>query len=159
MHSICRYRAKTVSHDVSFKMKIKIYLLILSSLLILACNNSPKQYAIFDYEDFGPQAMAWEKLGMQWWQWDNHGDSDPASKCDIKVVVYQGIPLEHIKKMFPVNKSKKKDFRYFEYYDAIKYLDENIKELKHRKGEWEIDLRQHLIETKDRIEQEIITEN
>lgn len=133
---------------------------MLSSILILACNNSPKQYAIFEYEDFGPQAMAWEEIGMQWWQWDTHGmSSDPNYKYDIKVVVYQGIPLEQIKKKFPVNKSKKKDFRYFEYHDAITYLNENITELNNEKEAWAINLRQHLIETKDRIQQEIKTEN
>ncbi|RLB31929.1 MAG: hypothetical protein DRG87_01080 [Deltaproteobacteria bacterium] len=53
---------------VSFQMKIKIYFLIVSSLIIFVCNNSPKSYAVFDYEDFDPKAMAWEKIGMQWWQ-------------------------------------------------------------------------------------------
>ena len=140
-------------------MKIKLYFIMLSSLLILACNNSPKKYAIFDYADFGPQAMVWEEIGMQWWQWDTHGDSDPNSQCDIKVVVYQVIPLEEIREMFPVNKSKKKDFRYFEYNDAIKYLNENINELNNRNEEWEIELRRHLVETKDRIQHEIKAEN
>lgn len=146
--------------SVSFKMKINIYLFILSSLLIVACNNSPKQYAIFNYEDFGPQAMAWEEIGMQWWQWDSQGiSSDPNYTYDIKVVVYRDMPLSHIKSLYPVDKAKKKDFRYFEYHDVIKYLDEKIKELNTDKEEWAINLRQHLIETKDRIQQEIKTEN
>jgi hypothetical protein len=85
---------------------------MLSFLLILACNNAPKQYAIFDYEDFGPQAMAWETIGMQWWQWDSHGmSSDPNYTYDIKVVVYRDMPLSRIKSLFLVDKAKKKDFR------------------------------------------------
>ena len=140
-------------------MKIKISLLILGYLFILACNNSLKQYAIFDYEDFGPQAMAWEKIGMQWWQWDNHGDSDPDSKYDIKVVIYKGIQLGQIKKLFPLDKSQNKDFRYLEYHDSMKYLNDKIEELSHEKEEWAINLRRHLVDTKDRIQHEIKQEN
>jgi hypothetical protein len=103
--------------------------------------------------------MAWEKIGMQWWQWDSHGDSDPVSKYDIKVVVYKGIQLERIKKLFPLDKSQNKDFRYFEYHDSMKYLNDKIDELSHEKEEWAINLRQHLIQTKDRIQHEIKQEN
>jgi hypothetical protein len=51
-------------------MRNKIYLCIAVTLIIFSCDNSPRHYAVLDYEDFGPQAMAWKKIGMQWWQWD-----------------------------------------------------------------------------------------
>ncbi len=81
-------------------MKVKVVLIILASLLLHGCSKARNSYAIFEYEDFGPQVMAWEEIGMQWWQWDNHGDDDPKSKYDIKVVVYAGMPLDEIKSDF-----------------------------------------------------------
>ena len=104
--------------------------------------------------------MAYDKIGMQWWQWDNHGTSDdPNYKYDIKVVVYRDIPLSKIKSLFPVDKAKRKDFRYFEYNDSIKYLNEMIKELEIEKDEWAVILKKHLIKTRERILQEIKCKN
>jgi hypothetical protein len=141
-------------------MKSQTLLMIACSFIILCCNNSPKPYSIFDYEDFGPQSMAYKKIGMQWWQWDYHGTSDdPNYKYDIKVVVYRDIPVSEVKSIFPVDKAKRKDFRYFEYNDSIKYLNERIKELEIEKDEWAVILKKHLIKTKDRILQEIKRRN
>ena len=92
---------------------------------------------------------------MEWWQWNNHGSSDPKSKDDIKVVVYRDMPLSQIKSLFPVNERKKKDFRYFEFNDAIQHLNESINRLEPEKEEWAINLKKHLIETKMRIVKEI----
>jgi len=83
---------------------------ILAVLLITGCQHTPNQYLLFDYDDFGPQAMAWETIGMQWWQWDNHGDSDPNSIYNIKVVVYRDISLQEIQSIFPVVDSRGQDF-------------------------------------------------
>jgi hypothetical protein len=136
-------------------MKNKIFLFIAVTFIIFGCNKSAKNFAVFKYEDFGPQAMAWEKIGMQWWQWDNHGDSNPNYKYDIKVVVYKEILLERIKTMFPVNRSEKKDFRYFEFHDSIRYLDARISDLEKIPEEWAISLKEHLVHTKELIQQEI----
>jgi hypothetical protein len=134
---------------------MKTFLFILAALLIFGCKNSSKSYAIFDYEDFGPQSMAWEIIGMQWWQWDNHGDSDPNSKCDIKVVVYSDVSLKEMKSLFPINKAKKKDFRYMEYHDSIKYLIRNIEKIEQIDEQWAIKLKERLIDTRKRIQQEV----
>ena len=104
--------------------------------------------------------MAYEKIGMQWWQWNDHGTSDdPNYDYDIKVVVYRDMPLVQIKKLYPVNKAKMKDFRYLEYNVAIKYLDENIEDLESEKEEWAINLKKQLIHTKTIIQQEINPRN
>ena len=103
-------------------------LLILGNVLVFACMTSHHRVLILQYDDFGPQAAAWELIGMQWWQWDSHGDSDPNTKYDIKVIVYRDIPLANIKKLYPVIKEKKQDYRYLEYAKAIDYLNDNIKE-------------------------------
>ena len=135
-------------------MKIKTFLFVVI-LLILGCKNAPRQYVVLDYEDFGPQSMAWETIGMQWWQWDNHGDSNPNSKYAIKVVVYRDTSLKQIESLFPVDKAKKQDFRYIDYREAIRYLDRNIIELEGINEEWIAALKQRLIKTKKRIEQEL----
>lgn len=83
---------------------------------------------VLQYDDFGPQAAAWELIGMEWWQWDSHGDSDPNTKYDIRVIIYRGISLANIKRLYPVIEEKKQDFRYLKYSKAIDYLNDNIKE-------------------------------
>ena len=76
---------------------------------------------VLDYNDFGPQAVANEIIGMEWWQWEKHGDPRPG-KYNIKIVVYQGIELTLVKNKFPVNKNKFKDYRYVEFDAALDYF-------------------------------------
>jgi hypothetical protein len=76
------------------------------ALLIAGCAHSEvKSMLVLDYDDFGPQAAAYELLGMQWWQWQAHGESRP-NKCDIKVVVYEGVSLGSVKQQYPVVKEE-----------------------------------------------------
>lgn len=82
---------------------------------------------VLDYEDFGPQAIANEVIGSEWWQWQSHGDSRPA-EYDIKVIVYRYVDFDNVKKQYPVDPEQKKDFRYLEYKNALSYLDEKINE-------------------------------
>lgn len=83
---------------------------------------------VLDYSDFGPQSMAWETIGMEWWQWAEHGDADPSYKYQIKVVVFRGIPLSAVKRLYPVVRRTKQDYRYLSYRQAIAYLNRNITE-------------------------------
>ncbi len=71
--------------------------------------------------------MANELIGMDWWQWQNHGDSRPRS-YNIKVVVYRGLKLNDVKNKFPINQSKNLDYRYLDYHSAMKYLNEHIQD-------------------------------
>ncbi len=64
---------------------------------------------------------------MDWWQWQTSGDPRPR-KYDIKVIVYKDIPINDVKKMFPVTPSLYQDYRYVEYSVAIDYLDTLIEE-------------------------------
>ena len=86
--------------------------------------------AVFDYDDFGPQALAYETIGYQWYQWNSVGDPDPIKIDDIKVVVYWNEPLGSIKGKYPINPKRKKDFRYLTFEAALKYLDSTISEHK-----------------------------
>lgn len=86
--------------------------------------------AVFDYNDFGPQALAYETIGFQWYQWNNVGDCDPSKIDPIKVVVFWNESLAAIREKFPVNPKKKQDYRYLSYQDAINYLNSVLSEYK-----------------------------
>jgi hypothetical protein len=90
-----------------------------------ATSNSGTE--VLRYDDFGPQVMAWELLGKEWWQWEPHGSSRPR-EYDVKVVVYRGINLANVKKKYPVIPSKEQDYRYVKYDKAMRYLDEQLQE-------------------------------
>ncbi|MFX0202760.1 MAG: hypothetical protein ACFFCW_42190 [Candidatus Hodarchaeota archaeon] len=82
---------------------------------------------VLSYSDFGPQILAHELVGYEWYQWDSHGDSDPHTKYNVRVIVYKNIALKEVKKLYPVNKDKKQDYRYVEYNEALKYFNRHIK--------------------------------
>ena len=118
-------RAGNVSH---ISMMTSMRLIVLTVLLFVGCVHAEaNKMIVLDYSDFGPQAAAYELLGMQWWQWQSHGDSRPR-KYDIKVVVYRDVPLDVVKQKYPVVKKEFKDFRYVSYDEAILYLDTMIQE-------------------------------
>ena len=104
------------------------YLMLFALLVTTSAVAQTRHTLILDYNEFGPQVEAYELLGMQWWQWQPHGDSRPR-KYDIKVVVYKGIDLETVKEKFPVNQLQEQDYRYVKYSDALQYLDERIQEI------------------------------
>jgi len=83
---------------------------------------------ILKYSDFGPQAMAYETIGQQWWQWQSTGSDNAGATYDIKVVVYQGMPPQAVAQRYPVNEKTKQDYRYLKLENAMDYLDRNIKE-------------------------------
>lgn len=108
--------------------------LVITLLLtfLIACTNQVKQNSIIlNYSDFGPQIIASEIIGMEWWQWQSHGESRPTT-TDIKVVVYKDILLKEVETIYPLNPKKRKDYRYLEYKKALDFLgkkiDENILE-------------------------------
>jgi len=106
----------------------RITIFFLSLLLAVGCASTSKRTIVMNYSDFGPQAAAWEYIGMKWWQWESHGGSNPGTKYDIKVIVYRSIPLAEVQKIYPVNQEKKQDYRYLEYAKALEYLDKTIEE-------------------------------
>jgi len=85
--------------------------------------------SVFDYDDFGPQVLAYETIGYQWYQWNSSGDSDPNKNDDIKVVVYWNESVDMIKEKYPIDPKRKKDYRYLTYEAAVKYLDSAIAEM------------------------------
>lgn len=66
---------------------------VLIGLLSGACVNQQTLTSaspfLLGYDDFEPQIIAHELLGMGWWQWESHDEFRPA-QYDIAVVVYKG---------------------------------------------------------------------
>jgi len=92
--------------------------------------NVEKQTIVLSYSDFGPQVLAHELIGYEWYQWDRVGDCDPSTKYDVKVIVYKNITLKEVQECYSVNRDMMQDYRYVEYSEALKYFNEHIKAFK-----------------------------
>ena len=119
--------------------------ILLTILYSCASPSFKDNTLILKYEEFGPPALANDLIGMDWWQWQSHGDSRP-KKYDIKVVVYKDIDLKKVKIKYAVSRKDQQDFRYVEYKKAINYLDKAINENVIK------ELTQKLINTKNKIQ-------
>jgi hypothetical protein len=107
---------------------IKNIIIILVAALISCTLFIEKKYSyVLSYKDFGPQVISNEIIGMEWWQWQNHGDSRQIN-YDIKVIVYRDIDLRTVKEKYPTDSMENKDYRYIKYYVALAYLDKHIDE-------------------------------
>lgn len=135
-------------------MNIKIPLFLFAVFLLPGCENEEDKYLVLEYGDFGPQVMAWETLGGQWWQWDMNAQSEPILEHSIHVVVYDDAPISQVQERFPVNKLKQQDFRYLDARTAIRYLNRNIETLGELEDEWNLALKQRLTDTRARIKQQ-----
>lgn len=100
-------------------------------LFLSGCANANKvvhpNWVLLNYADFGPQVVAQEIIGMEWWQWQDHGGPTHRDYA-IYVIVYKNVPEEKIRQKFPVRPEKQADYRYVEYQMALEYLDEKIEE-------------------------------
>ena len=78
---------------------------------------------VLRYQDFGPPSVSYALLGMEWYQWNSQGPDDPnADDDDVKVVVYRNVPLDEVRKDYPVVE-RKQDYRYLEYKAALDLLN------------------------------------
>ncbi len=100
----------------------------LLAVLISGCSAKvePKSKTlVLDYGELGPSSLTYEIVGNEWYQWNNHGDSDPKNFDDVKVVVYRDIPLEEVRQMYPVDEKRFMDYRYLDYETAIDLLSKH----------------------------------
>ena len=157
-HTTCKFsgpKKRAADLIVSFEMKRKLNQIALALIIVISCSSNNNQILILSYDEFGPQSMAWETIGMQWWQWDNHGDSDPNTKYDIKIAIYRNIPLQDVKKRFPVIKESQKDYRYLEYNAALRFLDTKIHELQEINEQWARDIVNRFSRVRGKIVKEL----
>lgn len=106
------------------RMLLNIFLLF--SLGACSAQTTSKTL-VLQYNDFGPPSAANELIGMDWWQWQDHGDSRPR-RYNIKVVVYRDVDLQKVRQLFPTEPASEIDYRYASFTDAIHYLDRMIEE-------------------------------
>lgn len=106
--------------------------LITSFVVALGAHTVSADEAVLPYSAFGPQVAANKLIGMEWWQWDAHGDGTDR-EYPVKVVVFWDQTQEKTAKAHPVDESKLQDFRYIEYSKAVEYLERIIKEFKEAK--------------------------
>ncbi len=113
------------------KYKLLLALLLFSLISCTSTNNfiggtvlseNSKNIFVTSYSSFGPPQLSNQLLGENHWQWDDPDNHKPIS-FDIKIVVYRNIPLKDVKMSFPVDPSKKQDYRYVSYSEASTYFD------------------------------------
>lgn len=122
-------------------------------LLITACSNIPlsQKTLVLNYQDFGPQAMAYETLGWQWWQWQSPAEQ-MSLEANIKVVVYRDISLKKVEANYPVIAEKNQDYRYINYTAAMDYLNTHIQDMQQNAAGGTLDsLTEQLIQTKETL--------
>lgn len=99
--------------------------LLAPCLLIFSSAIGWTSELILPYSAFGPQVAAYELIGMEWWQWDPHGDGSDRD-YPIKVVVFWDQTLVKTMKKHPVDEAKQQDFRYVKYSKAIEHMERTI---------------------------------
>ncbi|WP_432460918.1 MULTISPECIES: hypothetical protein [unclassified Agarivorans] len=111
-------------------MKRILPIVVASILLNSGCNQSSieDKTLVLPYKAFGPPSMSGHLLGVEWFQWQSHGDSRP-HEYPVKVVVYKDAFLEELEAAYPIDEALEQDFRYVEYTAAISYFDKNVHEV------------------------------
>ncbi len=107
-----------------------LLVLCLSGLLLTlpGCSSrSTRKTVVLDYGDFGPQALACELIGFEWYQWDPCGYEDPDFEYNIRIVVYDDLGNDDIRRLYPTVEGKI-DYRYVRRAEAIKFLKQAIAE-------------------------------
>lgn len=87
----------------------------------------PRHTLVLRYQDFAPQAAAFELIGFEWYQWNSQGPDNPSQPDTVRVVVYRDIPLNQVKKLYPVIRGQQ-DYRYISYHDALAYCGRLLRE-------------------------------
>jgi hypothetical protein len=102
---------------------------VIPSLFLGVLLNTSGAMLVLSYDDFGPQAMAHELLGMESHPWlDCHCDEKEAPP--IEVVVYRRLSLATGRARRPVVPAQGLDRRYVTYKAAVRYLDRQLAELR-----------------------------
>ncbi|CCN73106.1 exported hypothetical protein [Vibrio nigripulchritudo SFn118] len=91
--------------------------------------NANSSITVMNYHDFGPPSLSGKLLGVEWFQWQSHGDSKPRN-YPVKVVVYEGYELGKVESLYPVNPAKEQDFRYVTFDSAVDFIDSSLIDLK-----------------------------
>lgn len=101
--------------------------LIIAMLVSLSgCSSQvQKETLVFDYADFGPQAMAYRAIGPKNLPWQ---PDTPLliGQGNVLIVVYKDIELDEVKRSYQPDQRELIDYRYLPYTEALDYLDARI---------------------------------
>lgn len=108
--------------------KKRLYIsLCLVPLICSGCSGRTPEPLILEYDDFGPQVIAHELIGMGWYQWNACGSEDDNYQYHIRVVIYKDMTEEDIRAKYPSVKGTI-DYRYIQAEAAEGFLAEKIAE-------------------------------
>lgn len=97
-------------------------------LLFVGCSEDRHiDTLVLSYEDFGPQVVAHELLGPEWYQWDSHGYESDDFEYNINVVVFDGVSEEAVSARYKTVVGEV-DYRYVSKPNAVRYLKRKISE-------------------------------
>lgn len=91
--------------------------------------SEPGHALVLRYDDFGPQAMAGQLLGADWWSWEPGGSFEPGDAFDVRVVVYRDRPPAEVVARYPTIRGES-DHRLVERAAALRFLDVQLAELR-----------------------------
>jgi len=99
------------------RSKLQLAFILACVFLFASCaikHESRASTVVLSYQELGPQVAVYELIGFEWYQWNNHGGSNPNEVDNVKVVVYRNVSLDKVKEMYPVV-VRKQDYRYLDY--------------------------------------------
>lgn len=108
------------------KTSFILFCIALCSLVNFGCaTHAEKSTLVFDYADFGPQAMAYKVIGPKKLSWQPQAPLI-LGQGRIFVVVYRDMSQEEVEALFLPDEKNFLDYRFIHYDDAIRYLDSRI---------------------------------
>ena len=102
---------------------MRFYTLLILLLSVSGCVHRLPRTLVLNYSDFGPQAVAYQTIGFEWYQWNTQGHDNPKQHDNVRVVVYDGLQLKQVQQAFPVVENILQDYRYLSLQQAMLYLD------------------------------------
>ncbi len=91
-------------------------------------NENSKNIFVTSHSSFGPPQISSRLIGDYRWQWSDLDNHKPIS-LSINVVVYRNVSIQEVKRAFPVDPSKKQDYRYVSYSEASTFFDLELEKI------------------------------
>jgi hypothetical protein len=89
----------------------------------------PGRAHLYKYEDFGPQALAGQLLGAEWYVFSDCACFEPGDRFDIRVVVYGGgMSAAAVRRRYPSGPALG-DYRVVRATEAIAFVREQLRDL------------------------------
>jgi len=93
-----------------------------------AAPDVPGRMIVLDYDDFGPQAMAHELLGLDCYSFGDCCCSEPDDEFDVRVVVHDGASEAAARARYPTGPDRG-DYRIIDVAAARRFVDAQLADL------------------------------